>query len=202
MVQHYGFILKQLTFIDSNSILSCFYKRGTNNEKNVSAVKTEKSECSRIQKTDVDKRRTEGACGQKEKGKKKADCFRVKHQTAPFQKQRHSSMKKQRTVVIKRKEEISLLLKNGDTWECSILKIHSLINNREYNRYAVWVPKKTGTAVTRNKIKRTAREFFKKNRGITPSHYDVLIRFHPKKFKLKTSTVESTLKEWYANTGT
>ena len=48
------------------------------NEKDISAIKTEKSKCSRIQKTDIDKRRTEGTCEQKEKRKKKTDRFRVK----------------------------------------------------------------------------------------------------------------------------
>jgi ribonuclease P protein component len=109
-------------------------------------------------------------------------------------------MKKQRTVAIKRKEEMSLLLKNGYKWECSILNIYYLINKREYNRCAICVPKKTGTAVNRNKIKRIVREFLKKNKGTTPSHYDTLIRFHPKKLKIKTSLVEGKLKEWYANT--
>ena len=46
-------------------------------------------------------------------------------------------MKKQRTVTIKRKEEISLLFKNGDKWECSVLNVYYLINKREYNRYII-----------------------------------------------------------------
>lgn len=110
-------------------------------------------------------------------------------------------MGKQKTSTIKREEDFSLLFKNGVKWESSVLNVYSLKNKLEYNRQIIFVAKKNGTAVKRNKIKRIARGFFNKNRGITPSHYDVLIKFHPKRLKIKTGEVEGILKEWYTNIG-
>ena len=47
--------------------------------------------------------------------------------------------------------------------------------NNDKNKYGITVPKKTGTAVIRNKIKRRAKNIIDNNKNIVQKNYDYVI---------------------------
>jgi ribonuclease P protein component len=82
---------------------------------------------------------------------------------------------------IKRQLEIKKVLTSGKRWICSWCSIYSLENGMKRNRCAIVVPKTTGSAVERNKIKRVVREQFRYFLKSTPLHIDILVKIHPEK---------------------
>jgi len=48
-------------------------------------------------------------------------------------------------------------------------------NDRPWSRLGITVTTKVGTAVVRNRIKRRAREFFRRNRQLFPAGYDLVV---------------------------
>jgi ribonuclease P protein component len=99
-----------------------------------------------------------------------------------------------RPVKIIRKDEIYLLYKYGKQWECPLLKIFYLGNSLNRTRCGIIVSKETGNAVIRNRIKRTIREFFRKETLLSSLNIDVLVRYLPRHRKASDEELEGILK--------
>jgi ribonuclease P protein component len=97
---------------------------------------------------------------------------------------------------IKRARDISRIYKYGYKWECPVLKIYYLQNGIKRNRYGILVSRENGNAVSRNRLKRTTREFFCQEKAIVPHHYDILIKLISKNAKIKQKDLNDGLKEW------
>ena len=79
---------------------------------------------------------------------------------------------------IKSEKEIFSLLKTGKRRACELFTIIYSKSSSEFDRVAVIVSKKVGTAVFRNKLKRTFREVFRNTRIDSPPFFDILICPH------------------------
>jgi ribonuclease P protein component len=77
---------------------------------------------------------------------------------------------------IKKKTEISDIFRRGKKYKCCGFKIIYRENEEKFDRLAILVSRKTGTAVKRNSIKRFFREIFRKNRIEFPPYFDILIQ--------------------------
>lgn len=77
---------------------------------------------------------------------------------------------------IKKREEISNILKCGKRWKCNKFSIFFKKNSMSFDRFAVLVAKREGPAVYRNRIKRIFREIFRKNKRINPPYCDIMIK--------------------------
>ena len=73
--------------------------------------------------------------------------------------------------IIKRKQDYTKIIKN-----CPCIKNKYYIiyynNNKKDNKFGISVPKKTGKAVVRNKIKRQIKNIIDKNKFNIPKPYD------------------------------
>ncbi len=86
-------------------------------------------------------------------------------------------MKKKRNISrIKKKKEISEIIKWGKRHNCYGFKIIYRENDEIIDRVAILVSRKIGNAVKRNKIKRFFREIFRKNKSEFPPYFDILIQ--------------------------
>jgi len=93
---------------------------------------------------------------------------------------------------IKSKTEISSLLKDGNRWKCNLFTIAYRKSSNKFDRIAIIVSKKSGSAVERNRLKRVFREVFRTAEVGGPPFFDVL--FNP----LCSSSVHiETVKERY-----
>lgn len=123
----------------------------------------------------------------------------MKHKTGQSRVHLFLQKKKKRLKGIRRierKHEIFAVLKNGKQWECPELKIFYTENELQYPRYIISIPKKSGTAIVRNRIKRTIKEFFRKNSGASSLWFDIFIRYNPKSTSVRTGKMEGALKKW------
>jgi ribonuclease P protein component len=101
------------------------------------------------------------------------------------------------SVKIKKASDILLLFKNGNQWECPALRVFYLKNSMKRSRLGIVVSKQNGTAVKRNRIKRTIREFFRKTKKLAPLHLDILIKLSPKNETVHSKQLEDALQKWY-----
>ena len=76
---------------------------------------------------------------------------------------------------IKNEKEIFSLLKTGKRQACDLFTIIYRVGSSRFDRVAVIVSKKNGSAVFRNKIKRIFREAFRVTRVESPPFFDILI---------------------------
>jgi len=98
---------------------------------------------------------------------------------------------------IKRQTEITKILKAGKRWNCARCSVYSLENGKKLNRCAIVIPRETGSAVERNKIKRYVREQFRYFLKDTPLHIDILVKIHPEKdVKESKYGLEKALSLW------
>lgn len=74
---------------------------------------------------------------------------------------------------IKTSTEYQVLSKNGDRSYSDDFVVISRRNQVSRSRLGITVSKKVGKAVTRNRIKRIIREYFRLNRGILQGRLDI-----------------------------
>lgn len=77
---------------------------------------------------------------------------------------------------LKKRKEISEILKSGTTWECNLFRVTFNVSCTQYSRFAVLVSKRLGNAAKRNKIKRYFREIFRCSERIGPPYFNILIQ--------------------------
>lgn len=96
---------------------------------------------------------------------------------------------------IKKEKEISFLLKNGRRWNCDIFATSYYKNNRNFDRVAIIVSRKNGSAVYRNKLKRVFREVFRHTKVLSPPFYDILICPRSSS-SVKTEIIKESYEKW------
>ncbi len=67
----------------------------------------------------------------------------------------------------------------GQRREAGPLLVHTLPSQRTWSRLGLSVPRRVGTAVARNRIKRLLREAFRLGQEEYPGGYDVIIDVRP-----------------------
>ncbi len=76
--------------------------------------------------------------------------------------------------IIKSSEEYTKIINTSKSKKSKYFSVYYRKNNNS-NRYGITVPKKTGTAVTRNKIKRRVKNIIDNNKKIVHNGYDYVI---------------------------
>ena len=76
--------------------------------------------------------------------------------------------------IIKSSREYTEIINLNKSKKNKYFSIHYRKNNQD-NRYGITIPKKTGTAVVRNKIKRRIKNIIDNNKKIVQSGYDYVI---------------------------
>lgn len=76
--------------------------------------------------------------------------------------------------IIKSSEEYTEIINTSKSKKSKYFSIYYRKNNQS-NRYGITVPKKTGTAVIRNKIKRRIKNIIDNNKKIVHNGYDYVI---------------------------
>jgi ribonuclease P protein component len=100
---------------------------------------------------------------------------------------------------IKRKDGVFAIFKNGKQWECPEFKIYFIENGLRYPRYIIAIPKKSGPAIVRNRIRRTIKEFLRKDLGATSCWLDIFVRYNPKNTLLRKEKLKEALRKWCEN---
>ena len=76
--------------------------------------------------------------------------------------------------IIKFSREYTEIINNGKNIKSKYFSIYYSANN-EKNRYGISIPKKTGKAVVRNKIKRRVKNIIDNNKNSMQTSYDYVI---------------------------
>ena len=76
--------------------------------------------------------------------------------------------------IIKSSEEYTEIINTSKSKKSKYFSVYYRKHNNS-NRYGITVPKKTGTAVTRNKIKRRVKNIIDNNKKIVHNGYDYVI---------------------------
>ena len=76
--------------------------------------------------------------------------------------------------IIKSSREYTEIINLGNSKKSKYFSIYYRKNNKD-NRYGITVPKKTDTAVGRNKIKRRAKNIIDNNKNTIQNGYDYVI---------------------------
>lgn len=76
--------------------------------------------------------------------------------------------------IIKSSEEYTEIINTSKSKKSKYFSVYYRKNNNS-NRYGITVPKKTGTAVIRNKIKRRIKNIIDNNKKIVHNGYDYVI---------------------------
>lgn len=78
--------------------------------------------------------------------------------------------------IIRKNEEIQVVVKTGRKKVSNLFIIYYIDNNEEKNKYCISVSKKLGKAHTRNKIKRRIKDILMKNRMEFNKKYVIIVR--------------------------
>ena len=78
--------------------------------------------------------------------------------------------------IIKKNEEISLIVKTGNKKVTKFFIIYYINNDEAKNMYCISVSKKLGKAYVRNKIKRRIKDILMKNRMEFTKKYVIIVR--------------------------
>ena len=80
-----------------------------------------------------------------------------------------------RVERISRRSEIGRLMDTGERWECPLFRVVWAPGQHPFDRLAVLVSRKMGSAVARNRVKRRLREVFRTNRTSGPPYFDIAV---------------------------
>jgi ribonuclease P protein component len=98
---------------------------------------------------------------------------------------------------IRKSEEFRILSKNGKRLYSDYFIFVSRKNQFSRSRLGVTVSKKVGNAVTRNRIKRIIREYFRLNRSLLPDRLDINIIAKQSTGKVGADTIRESLFEGF-----
>lgn len=84
-----------------------------------------------------------------------------------------------RSERIRSRKDFSGLYKNGGRVRAGFFHLVFRLNSLGYGRFAVVAGKKVGTAVVRNRIKRLARDVYRRHKGLLPPGLDLIIVARP-----------------------
>ena len=79
-----------------------------------------------------------------------------------------------KTIMIKKRYEFKRLFSKGKFFYSEYINMYIQENNKKYNKLAIAVSKKQGSAVIRNKFKRLIRENYKKFEIHLETGYNIL----------------------------
>ena len=80
-----------------------------------------------------------------------------------------------RSERISRRAEITQLMEGGRSWECALFRVVWAPGQFAFDRLAVLVSRKMGSAVARNRMKRRVREVFRTNKAVAPPYFDIAV---------------------------
>lgn len=99
--------------------------------------------------------------------------------------------------LLKRSEFLAVS-RHGRKLQDSCFLIFFLPGRKDRPRLGITVSKRVGNAVTRNRLKRLIREFFRKNRDLLEANWDINIIAKPAAAKLTTREVETSLNRLFS----
>ena len=76
--------------------------------------------------------------------------------------------------IIKSSEDFTKIIKTGKSKKSKYYSVY-YIENKDYNKYGITIPTKTGKAVLRNKIKRRVKNIIDHNKKVVQNNYDYVI---------------------------
>jgi ribonuclease P protein component len=82
---------------------------------------------------------------------------------------------------LRKRKEFDTVFRKGFRYRARYVEFVWKINRLERSRLGLVVSRKTGNAVTRNRVKRLLREVFRRNRHRFPFSIDLIVRAYPKK---------------------
>ncbi|MDP7008303.1 MAG: ribonuclease P protein component [Phycisphaerales bacterium] len=84
----------------------------------------------------------------------------------------------QKCARLTKKEEFDAVYSFAQCKRTNAFSIHAMPNHIDQHRLGLSVPKRVGTAVVRNRVKRLVREAFRLVHESLPSSYDIVVTFH------------------------
>ena len=102
--------------------------------------------------------------------------------------------------IIKSSREYTEIINNGKNIKSKNFSIYFRNNNKK-NRYGISIPKKTGKAVIRNKIKRRVKNIVDNNKNSMQSSYDYVIIIRKGILELTYQDMEKELLKLISNIG-
>lgn len=102
--------------------------------------------------------------------------------------------------IIKSSREYTEIINNGKSIKNKNFSIYYRVNT-EKNRYGISIPKKTGKAVIRNKIKRRIKNIIDNNKNSMQSSYDYVIIIGKGILELTYQDMEKELLKLISNIG-
>lgn len=102
--------------------------------------------------------------------------------------------------IIKSSREYTEIINNGKNIKSKNFSIYYR-NNNEKNKYGISIPKKTGKAVIRNKIKRRVKNIIDNNKNSMQSSYDYVIIIRKGILELTYQDMEKELLKLINNIG-
>lgn len=105
-----------------------------------------------------------------------------------------------KTDIIKSSREYTEIINNGKNIKSNNFSIYYRKNNNK-NMYGISIPKKTGKAVIRNKIKRRVKNIIDNNKNSMQSSYDYVIIIRKGILELTYQDMENELLNLINNIG-
>ena len=102
--------------------------------------------------------------------------------------------------IIKSSREYTEIINNGKSIKSKNFSIYYR-NNDEKNRYGISIPKKTGKAVIRNKIKRRIKNIIDNNKNSMQTTFDYVIIIRKGILELTYQDMEKELLKLISNIG-
>jgi ribonuclease P protein component len=139
--------------------------RRNNLEKDFSTKQHLQKQNARVQAPHEDKRRTAGPEEKAGQGKEAADCLIMEHPDLRFP----------RSVRVRSRTDYLKVQRSGKKVGGRFLIILSMNNGLPASRFGITVSRKTGNAVTRNRVKRRIRELQRLSRDNVVAGKDIVV---------------------------